>query len=122
MNTFGTHDDNDNIGEIVFETLLNSNIDSITNFDLSNNTEWFKHPETKEESTSNVELLLEVISKQTCIQTLYLGLNRFSDSALLKVLTGIASHPSTSSKLMTLSLRRSKFEADETAEKLADIL
>ena len=122
MNSFSFIDVNENCAEIVFETLLNSNIDCIINLDLSNNPEWFTHHETKEERTSNVELLVEVITKQTCIQKLYLGKNGFSDSAFQKVLTGIAIHSGISSKLKTLSLEWSKFEADETVEKLADIL
>lgn len=33
---------NENIGEIVLETLLSSNIDSITDLNLSSNYSWFK--------------------------------------------------------------------------------
>ena len=35
-------DHNENIGELVLENLLNSNIDKITNLDLSYNKSWFK--------------------------------------------------------------------------------
>ena len=82
----------------------------------------FKNLETHEEIISNVELLGEVISKQTCIQNLNLDNNDLSNSASLLVLTRIAEHPSTSNKLKTLGVRYFNFESDETVEKLADIL
>ena len=76
-----------------------------------------------EENENNVELLGEFISKQTCIQHLNLGQNKFSSNATLTILTRIADHPSTSSSLKTLNLDLSaNFDADETVEKLADIL
>ena len=37
-------------------------------------------------------------------------------------MTRIADHPSTTSKLSTLNIKDSNFEANETVEKLADIL
>ena len=38
-----------NIGELVLESLLSSNINSITNLDLSINPSWFRHLDTNEE-------------------------------------------------------------------------
>ena len=40
--------DSENIGEIVLETLLSSNIESISDLNLRENESWFKHPKTKE--------------------------------------------------------------------------
>ena len=37
----------ENIGELVLETLLNSNIDSITDLNLRQNPSWFKNYNTK---------------------------------------------------------------------------
>ena len=39
-------DVDENIGEIVLETLLSSGINSITDLDLRVNRSWFRHPET----------------------------------------------------------------------------
>ena len=48
MNNFSADlDREENIGEIVLETLLSSNIESITDLDLSHNASWFHHPDTK---------------------------------------------------------------------------
>ena len=66
-------DREENIGELILETLLSSNVDTITDLDLSGNSSWFKHPDTGEERSSNVDLLTELISKQTEIQNLNLG-------------------------------------------------
>ena len=105
------------VGQLYLETLLNSNIESITEIRLEGNSMWF------EENENNVELLGEFISKQTCIQHLNLGQNKFSSNATLTILTRIADHPSTSSSLKTLNLDlAANFDADETVEKLADIL
>ena len=50
MNSFsGQKDYEENMGEQVLEALLSSNIDTITDLNLGNNTSWFKHPDTKEE-------------------------------------------------------------------------
>ena len=46
-----------NFGELVLETLLNSNIESITHLYLEYNRSWFSHPVT-------VDLLLELITMQ----------------------------------------------------------
>lgn len=110
------------MGEIVLETLLSSNIDSITDLNLSDNYSWFYHPETHEERTINIELLAELISKQAGLHHINLGRNCFSITATLTILTRIADHPGTNSKLYTLGLIDTNFEADETVEKLADIL
>ena len=42
----GDKDVNENICEIFLETLLNHNIDSIADLDLSSNSSWFKQPQT----------------------------------------------------------------------------
>ena len=74
MSEFSKNGDaNLSMGEIVLETLLSSNIDSITDLNFSSNNSWFKHPVTKEERTSNVDLLVELISKQTVIQAINLN-------------------------------------------------
>ena len=79
----GNRDRDVNIGELVLETLLNSNIEFITDLNLSYNLSWFKHPDTQEERPSNVDLLVEFISKQTGLQHLNLGYNNFSSNATL---------------------------------------
>ena len=66
-------DKEENIGELVFETLLSSNVDTIIDLDLSGNSSWFKHPDTGEEISSNVGLLAELIYKLAEIQHLNLG-------------------------------------------------
>ena len=111
------------MGELVLETLLSSNVDSIIDLNLSDNNSWFWHPVTKEERSDNVDLLAELISKQTALQHLNLRNNGFSSNATQTILTRIAERPSTRNKLQTLNLLYSaNFEADETVEKLADIL
>ena len=57
----GDSDREENIGELVHETLLNSNIESISDLDLSCNYSWFWNPVTREERSSNVDLLAELI-------------------------------------------------------------
>jgi len=47
-----------NFGELVMETLLNSNIETIIDLNLGYNSSWFYHPDTKEEVGDNLELLL----------------------------------------------------------------
>ena len=107
--------EDNNIGEVVLEALLTSSIDSIVNLNLGNNRTWFRHP-------GNVDLLAEVITKQSGIKHIKLSRNYFSSDATQKILTRIADHPSTTSKLSTLNLSMANFEANETVEKLADIL
>ena len=65
--------DNENIGELVLEIFLNSSIESVTDLYLNDNKSWFTHPRTKEERSGNVELLLELISKQAGLQKIDLG-------------------------------------------------
>ena len=73
MYSFSRDSDRDeNIGELVLETLLTSNIDSITKLNLSTNYSWFRHPVTKEERLGNVDLLAELISKQVGLEDIYL--------------------------------------------------
>ena len=63
MERFSINKDSDeNIAELVFEIFLSSNIQSITDLNLSYNSSWFKHPNSQEERSSNVELLIELIS------------------------------------------------------------
>ena len=48
MDKFSKDEDiHENIGELVFETLLNSSINSITDLNFSDNKSWFEHPDTK---------------------------------------------------------------------------
>ena len=53
----GNSDKVENICELVLESLLSSNIDSVTNLNLSYNQSWFKHPDTEEEKSGNINLL-----------------------------------------------------------------
>ena len=39
-------DKDENICQLVIETLLNTNIESITDLRLDSNESWFRHPET----------------------------------------------------------------------------
>ena len=64
-----------NIGELVFETLLGYDIKSITDLNLNCNESWFMHPDTKVEISSNVDLLAELITKQTGLQHIHLSGN-----------------------------------------------
>ena len=112
-----------NIGELVIELLLSSNIEFITDLSIYDNLSWwFKGSRMKEERSSNVDLLAELISKQKVLQHLNLGGNSFSCNATKAIISRIADHPSTSTKLQTLNLSNVSFDADETVEKLADIL
>ena len=54
----------ENFGEIVFETLLNYNINTITSLNFSDNRPWFRHEYTQEERSGNVDLLENIISNQ----------------------------------------------------------
>ena len=87
--------ENENIGELVLEILMSSNIDSITDLDFSQNS-WFCHPDTEEERSGNVDLLVELITKQTGLQKINLEENEFSDAAKQKIQARIAAHPNTS--------------------------
>ena len=69
MYSFSSGDDRDvNIGELVFETLLGYDINSIIDLNLNCNNSWFAHPDTDVEISSNVDLLAELLSKQTGLQ------------------------------------------------------
>ena len=58
MWAFSTNEDKvENICELVLESLLSSNIDTITNLNLSNNKSWFNHPDTQQERSGNIDLL-----------------------------------------------------------------
>ena len=82
MKYFSEYSDRDeNIGELILEALLNSNIESINDLNLFFNPSWFRHPETKKEKSSNVVLLVELISKQVGLQHLNLGGNYFTSNA-----------------------------------------
>ena len=70
------NDRNENIGELVLETLLTSSIDSITHLFLHKNYSWFWHPATKEERASSFDLLAELINKQVALKDLNLCRNR----------------------------------------------
>ena len=57
MNMWKFSENNDrveNIGELVLEALLSSNIDSITELVFYDNKSWFRHPETEEEMTGKM--------------------------------------------------------------------
>ena len=74
LNVFsGRHDRNENNSELVIESLLSSRIVSIKELDLSENSSWFKHPQTKEERSGNTALLAELITKQAGLQQISLG-------------------------------------------------
>ena len=110
------------MGELILETLLGSNIDSIINLNFSFNNSWFYHPETKKERTSNIDLLSELITKQADLKHLYLDFNYFSSDATQKIFTRITNQ-GNDCKIQTLNLRYSaNFDTDETVEKLADVL
>ena len=84
MNRFSADQEKDeNIGELVLETLLSYSVNSIIDLNLGCNQSWFKHP-------GNVDLLTELISRQTCLQIISLNCNRFSSNATHTLLTKIA--------------------------------
>ena len=74
-------DRDENIGELVLETLLTSNIDSITKLNLDKNRSWFCHPDTEEEILGNADLLAELISKQVGLEDISIAENVFSSNA-----------------------------------------
>ena len=45
-----SYEQQENVGEIVQEALLSSNINTITDLNLSSNGTWFQHPDTEKES------------------------------------------------------------------------
>ena len=50
MERFSWNEDkNENICELLLESLLNSNIETISSLKLGGNISWFKHPKTLEE-------------------------------------------------------------------------
>ena len=68
MNNFSNrYDRKQNIGELVLEPLQSSNIDSINVLNLNYNSSWFMNPVTEEERSGNVELLVEIILKQSSL-------------------------------------------------------
>ena len=90
-------DVNENIGELILDSLLSSNINSITNLQLTRNSPWFKIP-------GNVDILAELITKQAGLEYIILKMNWFTSKATLTILSRIAEHPSTRIKLKTLNL------------------
>ena len=81
-------EEDQNIGELVLEILLNYSVDFIIDLNLGDNESWFKHP-------GNIDLLNELISRQTCLQIIYLSyyeycINSFSSNDTRKLLTKIA--------------------------------
>ena len=75
MYCFSYNEDKDqNIGELVLETLLSNSVDSLIELDLGFNPSWFKHP-------VNIGLLAELISIQTRLQIISLTFNKFSNNA-----------------------------------------
>ena len=84
MNAFSAKCDRGVImGENILEALLNSNIQSITDLVFSNNQSWFYHPYSQGDRSGNVELLAELISRQSGLQHLNLAVNYFYPSATL---------------------------------------
>ena len=77
------------IGEQIFEAILNSNIDSISDLNFFYNHSWFTDQYTEEDRSSNIELLKELISKQTSLLHLNIGHNYFSNSATEAILIRI---------------------------------
>ena len=82
MNAISQSNDKDvNMGELILEALLNSNIQSITDLNFSYNRSWFKRYDTQEDRAGIVELLAEIIYRQSSLQHLNLFLNYFSSNA-----------------------------------------
>ena len=79
------------MGELILEALLSSNIESITELNLSSNDSWFMKGRQ-----GNIDLLTELITKEAGLQHLNLGGNRFSSNATLAILTSIADFGSNS--------------------------
>ena len=81
MHGFSGHNDSYKTGELVLEAILSSNIDSITNLNFHYNIFWFKHHHTEDYRPVNVDLLVELIIKQTSWQNISLGSNGFCSSS-----------------------------------------
>ena len=64
------------MGEIVLESVLTSQIDSINDLNLGINKSWFR-----EDRSGNTDLLAELISKQAGLQHIKLGYNYFTSTA-----------------------------------------
>ena len=93
MNSFSIIKDREqNIGELVLESLLSSNIVSITDLNFGGNESWFKHPDTREERSGNVDLLVELISKLTGLQKINLSYNSIPSNAKQTIKTRISAH------------------------------
>ena len=90
------YDYSENIGELVLEMLLSSNIDSITSLNFSQNSSWFDNSDMNEDRSANVDLLAEFISKQLGIQYIDLSGSLNSSNATKKILTRIADFGSSS--------------------------
>ena len=91
MKNYSSNVDKDqNIGELIFETLLNYRVDTIVELNLSINQSWFMHPGTHEERTGNIDHFTEFISRQTHLQIIDLSWNELSSNATLTLLTKIA--------------------------------
>ena len=91
----GSYDREENIGELILGSLQSSNIDTITDLNLSHNDSWFLDPSTMEEK-SGVDLLAEILTKQLGLLHLNLDYNHLSSSATLKILSRIAAQGSNS--------------------------
>ena len=83
MDSFNCYNDSNgkNIGETILESLLSSNIDSITDLNLRGNESWFKDEISNHEICSNADLVSEIISKQAGIHHIVLSSNKFSSNA-----------------------------------------
>ena len=92
-------DREENMGEHILEALLSANIDTINDLNIGSNEIWFIDPVTLEERSGNVDLLIELITKQAGFQHLNIGGNHFSCNATLKIFRGIAEHNNTLNKL-----------------------
>ena len=104
MEEFSRYNESDgkNVGETILESLLSSNIDSITDINLGCNRTWFNKSGshgTLLEICSNVNLVSELISKQAGIHHINLRYNLFTSNATKTIVTKIADHTSTISKL-----------------------
>ena len=74
------------MGELVLEALLSSTIDTITDLNLGGNWSWFQHPDTNNERFGNVDLLLDLITKQAVLHHINLSHYIFSSKATKAIL------------------------------------
>ena len=88
---------------LILEPLLNSNVDSIADLNITNNLYWFNES-YQGDVHNNVVLLSELITKQAGLLKINLEGNLFCSKATKLIVTTIAEHPSTSSKLQFLDL------------------